>query len=73
MTTPFTHTFEISFDDTQIQGEAEFNSDGVASYSFEGSPTITIRNGQLITELFTILQELYKLNGGLTKIEVSEK
>jgi len=69
----FTHTFEISFDGTEIKGDVEFNEDSKVSYSFTGDPTLTLENAHIINRLFSAVQRLYKLNGGVTKVKITEK
>jgi len=69
----FTHDFEIKYDDKEINGEIEFNVDGKVSYSFTGDPVLRLDESALLNQLFATVQEMYKLESGLQKIEITEK
>lgn len=74
---PYTHTYEFRVGQTGerwIDGECEFNTDGVASYKIVGSSDPLPRStlGHFL-ELMDLLHKLYKDTGGVRKILIKRK
>lgn len=73
MATIFTHTFEYSEDSRKVEGEVEFNEDGLVSWKPVGTPELGLEESTVLLDIFKHLQTLYKINEGLTKFKVEEK
>lgn len=67
----YTHTFEIKTNGTTIDGEAEFNTDGIASYKTEEPMEVTVPQSERITAIFNEVQRLFESFGGLEKLEIN--
>ena len=58
-----THDFKIDFDDVKIaDGECEFNTDGIASYSFGAQPPdgMTIPQSAELNNLMNAITHFFK-------------
>jgi len=71
----YTHTFSFELgDDSYLNGECEFNTDGKASFKIktfsEPLPLETIQEFENVVEL---IKSIYESNGGINKIVFKKK
>jgi len=70
----YTHDFKLEFDGLIIEGEIEFNDDGVASYKFSDTYNFTIEQTDNLTRLMSLWHNIYKAFGETIKlIRLKEK
>lgn len=68
----YTHTFKIKTDGVTIEGAAEFNVDGIASYKTNEPIEVTVPQGERIIALFDEVQRLFEAFGGLDKLKIDK-
>ena len=74
MSPPYTHTFEFEIDDLEINGEIEFNTDGVMSYKTnEPIDGITLKKANRFHALLREFKNVFDCFGGIKKIKLEIK
>jgi len=70
----YTHDFILKFDGFDVDGEIEFDDDGIAGYKTnDPMPYMSLGQQHQITQLFEQLKLVYNAFGGLKKILIKEK
>lgn len=70
----YTHTFKLKFDGQDIQGEVEFNVDGITSYKTnEPIEGVTVAASNYMNRLFEVAANLYRHFGDIDEIEITKK
>jgi len=71
----YTHTFKFSLgDDSFLEGDTEFNSDGKASFKMDTwSEPLPLETIDEFQELMWMIKNLYESNSGVKKIIIKEK
>lgn len=71
---PYTHTFKFELNGTFIRGEAEFNTDGKASFKMdEWSEPLGLEVIGEFRKLMKQIKGIYESNGGIKKIIIKKK
>lgn len=72
---PYTHNFKFVLgDNSYIDGECEFNSDGKASFKMETwSQPLPLETIQEFEKVVSLIKSIYESNGGIKKIVFKEK
>ena len=74
----YTHDFDLQLgvtpDISSLEGEAEFNTDGQASYTVSlDTDHMTLEQRNAINQLFEAIRRLTVEFTGLTKVEITKK
>ena len=70
----YTHTFKLHVGGQTIEGEMEFDDDGVMSYKETTSADrLTLSQSQVLNELFSRLKDVFNTFESIEEIEVTEK
>ena len=67
----YTHTFKIKTDGVTIEGDVEFNLDGVASYTTDDPMELTLPQADRVNALFSEVKRLFDAFGGLEKLKIN--
>jgi hypothetical protein len=59
----FTHDFKLEFDGVAIEGEIEFNEDGLASFHFTNDPMLNLDQADNINRLMQNWHNLFHVFG----------
>ena len=70
----YTHNIKFETGDYFIRGDAEFNTDGKASFKIdEWSQPLPLDVIKMFHKLMKYVQVIYKSNGGIKKIIIKKK
>lgn len=73
MSSTFTHTFKIHVGGQIIEGDMEFNEDGVMSYrTTVPAENMTLAQSQVLNELFSRLKDVFNTFGSIEKVEIEK-
>ena len=71
---PYSHIFKFELNGTFIRGEAEFNTDGKASFKMtEWSEPLPLETLHEFKELMEHIKRIYESSNGVKKIIIREK
>ena len=74
MSPTYTHTFKFKIGDENLQGKAEFNVDGVASFEYNDGYTpanMTIAEAKRIPAIFEEFKRVFDEFGFIDEIELN--
>lgn len=74
MAAHYTHSFQFKMGNQDIEGEVEFNQDGILSYKTDNPiANLTLQQAEVLNRLFTQLKEVFNAYGSIIKIKVEKK
>ena len=76
MAVVYTHDFDIRLNGKVIQGDAEFNLDGLISYKIAPAVNLTVPESEELNNLFKMVKQISQVFGDvdqLTKILIKAK
>ena len=70
----YTHDFKLEFNGNSYTGQVEFNEDGIASYQFDDSYSLSVEQSELVNLLMKLWHKMYHSFGESIKlIRLKEK
>ena len=72
--TVYTHDFEFDFGDKKVEGEIEFNADGITSFKTDNPlDEMRIEEMRRINDLFRCATSLHRLFSQIDRIKIEKK
>ena len=68
MADPLTHDFRFEYDGKIIEGQIEFDVDGLISYEFNQPYQLGLEENRAIISFFDAVRALYRLNNSQVKL-----